>query len=373
MALPVISPIYHPEQHPSPFEVIAKVTSSQKRPYDIPTLYYKYYGQGYRRGHSNGMISPVDPYILWIYQNNAAQYYDLYQRTYATAFDRLVSKVRGKHTASLGTSLAEVSESAAMVANRAGSMVKAWTSFRKGRLGDVYDALSLKTPVAKRRVTTAYQKARRGSLDFSNAFLELSFGWQPLIQDIYDAIDTLQNADFKSGPVRGTAVSMIDEEKVTRFDWGTHTVIQTQRNQGSLRVSVGCKVHISNPNVALANQLGLVNPALVAWNVIPFSYLVNWFIPVDSFLESFSWDWGFSTTDFWISRYKVGSFYGDELFSNNQGYTDYLNAWCSDRTAHGNYVPVPKFFSRVKLPGGDLLGKASTSVAVLIQQLTQRK
>lgn len=47
-------------------------------------------------------------------------------------------------------------------------------------------------------------------------------------------------------------------------------------------------MRVTNPNFALANQLGLINPGTVAWEIVPFSFLVDWFIPVGAWLNSFT-------------------------------------------------------------------------------------
>lgn len=54
-----------------------------------------------------------------------------------------------------------------------------------------------------------------------------------------------------------------------------------------LRVTwlVQAEVSISDPILYRTNQLGLVNPAAVAWELVPFSFLVDWFIGVGSWLN----------------------------------------------------------------------------------------
>jgi hypothetical protein len=370
MVQPVTGPIPPFNWFPSAYEYAQKERYRQRKPYTLVLPYQNYLGFGKRTSWDGVVTPPAEvPILWWVYHRSAGEFNSLMESTYASAHDKLVSKVRGKHTAALGTSLAEAGESIAMIANRATSITKAYKAFRKGRLGDVYDALTLKDKGSQGRVNRAHDRARSGKVDFSNAYLELSFGWKPLIQDIYDAVDTLQKSEFNSGWVKATSVSQVQKETGGSDSGGSvkHT------RSGSIGITVGTYTRISNPNLALANQLGLVNPALVAWNVIPFSYLVNWFVPVDRFLESFSWDWGFSTEQYYITHHKIGEETVTVSYTNGTGYSDYKRARMTDRGGPLNHIPVPKFWSRVKLPGGDLLGKASTSVAVLIQQLAQRK
>lgn len=43
---------------------------------------------------------------------------------------------------------------------------------------------------------------------------------------------------------------------------------------------------VRNSSVKSLVQLGLTNPAEVAWEVVPFSFVIDWFIPVGNFLSS---------------------------------------------------------------------------------------
>lgn len=55
-------------------------------------------------------------------------------------------------------------------------------------------------------------------------------------------------------------------------------------------VSCVCQaeIKVTNPNLYLANRLGLTNPASVVWELIPFSFVVDWFVNVSDFLNQFS-------------------------------------------------------------------------------------
>jgi len=47
-------------------------------------------------------------------------------------------------------------------------------------------------------------------------------------------------------------------------------------------------VVFDSPNALLLSQLGLVNPASLAWELVPFSFVVDWFANVGDFLASFT-------------------------------------------------------------------------------------
>lgn len=48
------------------------------------------------------------------------------------------------------------------------------------------------------------------------------------------------------------------------------------------------RVEVADPNARLASQLGFVNPAVVAWELVPFSFVVDWFVNVGDVLSSYT-------------------------------------------------------------------------------------
>lgn len=371
MVYPVSGPFFK-LTYPGPFSELRRTWYRQKRPYNIPL--------GFELVHTTGFIDQPDlgprakiPIrdLPWLADESAGALNPIEDQLGALARDKLWSKVKGKHTAALGTSLAEVSESVAMVADRAASIAKAYKALKRGRLGDLWDALALKDTTSRARARRVNDRVQKKRVDVANGFLELQFGWLPLIQDIHDAIDTLQNAEYRIGPVSASArhtwreVDHVDDSQHTR-----HRV-----TTGLMVTRIAATISVSNPNVALANSLGLVNPATVVWNVIPFTYLINWFVPVEQFLNSYSCDWGFNSSSPYYTRFRQGrweqSFYWK---GGNQQYNSPLETCYGHSVFRGFYgTTPPHVLGRVKLPGGDLLGKASTSVATLVQQLAKRK
>lgn len=124
-------------------------------------------------------------------------------------------------------------------------------------------------------------------------FLEFWFGWSPLVKDIYTACDTLQR------PIPGNAVTVRARSTTEYEKWwglpfppsGTYNVSMCA---GQVSVGYFGRVSVVNPNLYLANKLGLVNPASIVLDAIPFSWLLNWFANVQQFVGSLSWDAGLS-------------------------------------------------------------------------------
>jgi hypothetical protein len=51
-------------------------------------------------------------------------------------------------------------------------------------------------------------------------------------------------------------------------------------------VKIACNVRIDNPALATAQAVGLTNPALVAWELVPYSFVIDWFLPIGNWLTA---------------------------------------------------------------------------------------
>lgn len=127
----------------------------------------------------------------------------------------------------------------------------------------------------------------------ANLFLEGIFGWMPLMQDIINTAKTLTGDNFPAGYISGSGRSVV---AVPTMDRSPGTLIVTGGSI-QLRSKYTAQVSVQNPNVWLANQLGLLNPAVVAWDLIPWSWVVGMFVNVQSILESFTALYGLTVTD----------------------------------------------------------------------------
>lgn len=130
----------------------------------------------------------------------------------------------------------------------------------------------------------------------ANIFLEGVFGWMPLLTDIINAAKTLTGNNFPAGYISGIGKgegSLPPDPYVP----GRRQLVSAT---GMCRSKLTAQVSVSNPNVWLANQLGLLNPSVILWDKIPWSWVVNMFVNVNQVLEGFTATWGLKVE--YISR-----------------------------------------------------------------------
>jgi hypothetical protein len=51
---------------------------------------------------------------------------------------------------------------------------------------------------------------------------------------------------------------------------------------------MGAYISVDNPNVALLEMLGLLNPLSIAWELVPWSFVADWMFNISGYLDSWS-------------------------------------------------------------------------------------
>lgn len=270
------STFYYPNSSIRRIEV-TKAGWSQKPRTDVPLAYAATYAR-YRIVSNIGdafdyqNLLHSDGYIRLINLKSSPTGDLLADQAYNKAYAEFMELVRTG--ADIGTTLAEGRESLNMVATRLTSLWRAFRALKRGRFRDFLRQLNVRPK--KRHLHTKWSRPK----DASALWLEYWFGWSPTIQTVYDAIEVIESAN-PSCKVRATG-TMRSSKTTTRA-----TRAEGETDSYRIRVSwlVQAQVSVSDPVLYKANQLGLVNPAAVAWELVPFSFLVDWFVNVGDWLN----------------------------------------------------------------------------------------
>lgn len=203
------------------------------------------------------------------------------------AYSRFWGKVR-KGSASMGVTLASWRQSRSMITTRSRKLAT-----------DLEDAFS-RLKGDKARLT----KLRRRSEDkeiLADDVLEFEFGWKPLFEDLHSALFTVCKDGIPPNWVTGRGVST----QVLTQDWSTSLQADITKVNARLTTTYGAKVSITNPNLWLLNRMGLINPATVIWDLIPWSFVVNMFLNVNTMINSVTNEVGLDVTDYSITRSRL--------------------------------------------------------------------
>lgn len=228
----------------------------------------------------------------------------IYNRSVALNLkNRAVSECRQKAAQvklDLSEALVGLPESVIMVAQRTKQVLTAYQSLRRRDWRGALAALGLSP---RRWHKTLGQKSMQ------QAWLELQYGWLPLLSDIWNGIRV--GNDILSGTVHHAYAKRRLETDLWTYgltDGGGTIFADPQfKTEGHTSVDVRYNFRVSNANVAFLNSLGLLNPLYTVWVAIPFSFLVDWFVPVGDWLQSLSSVLGLEFVDGYITQRSWGS------------------------------------------------------------------
>lgn len=177
---------------------------------------------------------------------------------------KLKKKIYSKNVGALGVSIASAKQSIAMMQSSAEGLTRIIAGASQ----------LLFSPFGRRRLKRIRRLYRRGGKVTAGMVLEGMFGWQPLLEDFSSACRTLADP-WPPGWVSAKQRYEVGPVYLNSFD----EVWTRQSNRWSVagHVAFATKVTVSNPNLWVAQKLGLVNPFQVAWDLIPWSFLVNMF------------------------------------------------------------------------------------------------
>jgi hypothetical protein len=159
-------------------------------------------------------------------------------------------------------------------------------------------------PLRKRRINQRLY-TRRGNgpwreyatptgKQLASNFLEGEFGWVPLLADVWSVVGTVFG-DSSIPPTWCKASSSYTMNETTKTGNGLNGTFQSL--SGTARVTISAKVEISNPNLWAANRLGIINPLTVAWDLVPWSFVVNMFVNIDKLIGSLTDTVGLAITN----------------------------------------------------------------------------
>lgn len=146
--------------------------------------------------------------------------------------------------------------------------------------GTVLDLKRGKFESAARRLGVNQGRSSLSKHDVAGRWLELQYGWLPLLGDVYEATKAYE---VLTKPPRVDVVE-VSTKMTDSYDgsqspsnwYGNGTYVAYQKLFYEMT-----EVQLSKPR-----SLGLTNPASVIWELIPYSFVVDWFIPIGSYFET---------------------------------------------------------------------------------------
>lgn len=169
--------------------------------------------------------------------------------------------------------------------------------------------------------------------NIESAWLEYRYGWRTLCMDIHDACKALYDARQHGVRQKVKVTSTYEcsgmEDRVVTSHCYPYGSIPAVSASGTQKFGVTMTLNYTE-SLALARlqQFGITNPAALIWELIPFSFVIDWFVSVGDFISSLDTfvgkDFHSGTVSYWLEE-------KDKYFCNapvaNRINDTYGNAW----------------------------------------------
>lgn len=165
-----------------------------------------------------------------------------------------------------GVFLGEGREALSMISNAAIRIAASLRALKKGNLQKAAEMLT--------KGTTRHQGSRKTT---ASNWLELQYGWLPLLKDAENGAKflahqmsvPLQHVVRVSGSANGVASNLYVYATLTSSRVYTRKSIKAILKEKDI--------------IALS---GLTDPLSVAWELVPYSFVIDWFIPIGNYLSA---------------------------------------------------------------------------------------
>lgn len=117
---------------------------------------------------------------------------------------------------------------------------------------------------------------------FADAWLALQYCWRPLLEDVWQLSQAI--AFYRAPPQRcvfraNASFKSAGSAKMSPVNYPSLYIPWALDQRYRIKVTF-------RESLSVARSLGLTDPLSVAWEVMPFSFVVDWFVPVGSFLSA---------------------------------------------------------------------------------------
>jgi hypothetical protein len=187
---------------------------------------------------------------------------------YSKAYEELVAALKDQQ--GWGEALAQFRESRKTIVTGLESIAASALAVKKGKFLKAVQILGFTKP------TKGMSNARKHSGDW----LAWTYAVSPTIKDVQSAVKTLVKTDFGSRRLIGKSGSSIQTASYVseRTASGDSSWWTSAKESLDVFVAVrhGLTARIENPNMFLATTSGFATPTL-PWDLVPFSFVGDWF------------------------------------------------------------------------------------------------
>jgi len=173
----------------------------------------------------------------------------------------------------LAVALAEAKKTSDLILDTANRIDRAYRAFRKGKFREVASILE----VSPKKVHSTWLKNQ--------------YGVQPLLMDVKGAAEYFAQQTIGRASKFAVKGKFKLDVSQTRTTWSTAyggPWADIDTSNGYVEARVKLWLEVTSSRYAQAQQLGITNPALFVWELVPYSFVFDWFISVGDYLQAIS-------------------------------------------------------------------------------------
>ncbi|UUW21354.1 MAG: maturation protein [Sanya fiers-like virus 33] len=211
----------------------------------------------------------------------------------------------------------EFHETMELLAEDASRLLGAARSVKKGRFKDAvrYLAGSRSNKGRQLKVPKGLSKSK----SFADNWLKLQFGYKPIVSDMVNAAKAFTDLQKKPKPVvtvygygekSGLSFSSVQSTGLPNpMSWGLD-LKWFIKHHWTFKSRIGYVIEADSPVLPTLTSLGLTNPLATAWELAPFSFVVDWFANVGECLSSL---------DVWNGKRFISGFHTHSRETESEG------------------------------------------------------
>lgn len=189
----------------------------------------------------------------------------------------------------MGNAFVDYRNTGLKVANTATKLARAAMAVKSGQFQKAAGLLGIKRPGNLPRVM---KKTRLAAKHVGQNWLEFQYGWKPLMSDMFGAVEHLAKRNNESPTRFGCTVKSRKSSMGTIYKYSLQSTDcgSSVLNSANVKWEQSCFVRMDyrqkHADMAELARTGATNPLEVAWELVPFSFVVDWFAPIGKFLSA---------------------------------------------------------------------------------------
>jgi hypothetical protein len=193
--------------------------------------------------------------------------------------NKLAERVKG-HSFDLGINIAEGAKTYGTILSNLRSIGKSLLYLKHGNVPAALRTLGATAYNPHNRDKGLITFKRLYAKDLSGRWLETQYAFLPLVSQSYEAAKALK-------ALTGARRYRFTVDSGTKRAVSNISPTPSYVDRASFTYSKRLLAELSE-DISFNRSLGLTNPAAIAWEVVPWSFVIDWFLPIGSYLSA----WG---------------------------------------------------------------------------------